>query len=46
MLQSLAEGIILCKMDQINADPTGNWYRLVQKKIELQTARVSVLKND
>ena len=31
MLQRLAEGIGPCKLDQINADPKGYWYRLVRK---------------
>jgi hypothetical protein len=31
-----AEDILPCKMDQINAEPEGNWYRLAQK-IDQQT---------
>ena len=27
VLQRLAENIFQCKLDQINADPKGNWYR-------------------
>ena len=34
VLYRLAEGISPCKLDQINADPKGNWYQLVQKKID------------
>ena len=34
MLHRLAEGIGPCKLDQINADPKGKWYRLVRKKID------------
>jgi hypothetical protein len=34
MLYRLAEGIWPCKLDQINADPKGNWYQLVWKKID------------
>jgi hypothetical protein len=36
LLHRLAECILLCKMDQINADPTENWHHLVQKKIGQQ----------
>jgi len=28
LLHTLAEGILPCKLDQINADPEENWYRL------------------
>jgi len=30
----MAEGIQLSQLDQINADPKGNWYWLVWKKID------------
>jgi len=30
----LAEGIWPSKLDQINADPEENWYRLAWKKID------------
>lgn len=36
LLHRLAEGIWHCKLDQINADPKGNQYQLVQKKIDQQ----------
>ena len=35
-LHRLAEGILPCRLDQINADPKGNWYWLVQRKIDWQ----------
>ena len=31
-------------MNQINADPKGNWYRLAPKKTDQQTVHWSVLK--
>jgi hypothetical protein len=34
MLHRLAEGILSCQLDQINADPKENWDRLVRKKID------------
>ena len=34
LLHRLAEGIRPCKLDQINADPKENWYRLARKKID------------
>jgi hypothetical protein len=36
LLHTLEEGILPCKLEQINADPKGNWARLVQKKINQQ----------
>jgi hypothetical protein len=32
LLHRVAEGIWPCKLDQINADPKGIWYRLVGTK--------------
>ena len=37
MFHGLAEGIWLYKLNKINAHPKGNWYCLVQKKIDQQT---------
>ena len=45
LLHGLAEGIWTCELDQINADPKGNWYRLTQKKIDQQIVRCSVCQN-
>jgi hypothetical protein len=36
MLHRLAEGILPCQLDQINADPKENWDRLARKKIDHQ----------
>jgi hypothetical protein len=33
----LEHSVWLSKLDQINADPKGNWYRLEQKEIDQQT---------
>ena len=34
LLHRLAEGILLCKLDQINADPKENCHRLARKKTD------------
>jgi hypothetical protein len=34
LLHRLAEGILPCHLDQINADPKGSWHRLARKKID------------
>jgi hypothetical protein len=31
MLHRIADGILLCKLDQTNEDHKGNWYQLAQK---------------
>ena len=36
VLQRLAESICKCKLDQINRDPEGNWYRQARAKSEQQ----------
>jgi hypothetical protein len=46
-VHELAKGIWQRKMDQINADPKGNWYRPVRKKCLLAyCAWIKVLKYD
>jgi hypothetical protein len=37
VLHRLADGILPCKLDQINAVPRGNWHRLARKKIDQET---------
>ena len=37
----LAEGILLCKLDQINADRKGKRNLVARKKIDLQLVHVS-----
>lgn len=45
LLHSLAEGICLCMLDQINADLKGNWYQLAIKKInKLYVGQILTLK--
>jgi len=41
-LHRLAENIWKCELHQINEDPKGNWYQLVQKKIDQQSVNGSV----
>jgi hypothetical protein len=41
LLYRLAEGTGSCIVAQINVGPKGNWYRLVQKKVDQQIVRGS-----
>jgi hypothetical protein len=41
LLHRLAKGILPCKLEQVNVDTKGNWYRLVSKKDIQQIVRGS-----
>jgi hypothetical protein len=41
VLLRLAGGMNLCKLDQINANPKGKWYQLMQKNIGQQIVQGS-----
>jgi hypothetical protein len=37
LFRKVAEGILPCKIDQTDANPKENWYKLARKKIDQQT---------
>jgi hypothetical protein len=45
MLYRLAEDIFLCKLDQITAEPKGNWHGLARRKTEQKSLRGSECSN-
>jgi hypothetical protein len=45
MLYRLAEGICLCKLDQINAEPKGNYNQLARRKTDQKSLRESECSN-